>query len=58
METTGKRLVIQFEKGRTSFTRVNRAATPAQLKALARGLNMFQADPAKRVLVVTTKAAE
>ena len=55
MSNIDKRLVLQFEEGQATFRHVNHAASYGQIFALATALNGFQADPAKRILLVTVQ---
>ena len=51
-----KRLVLEYEDGQWTFRHINHTASYGQLLGLARGLNEFQEDPARRVLLVTVTA--
>ena len=55
IDSIDKRLVLEFEEGQMTFRHVNHAASYEQIFRLANALNDFQADEAKRVLLVTVQ---
>ena len=48
-------LVLEYDDGQWTFNRFNPQAGYDELLDLAEALNSFQADKAKRVLLVTTR---
>lgn len=47
------RIVMQFDKGQATFRRFDPTATHDKLLDLAEAINTLQADPMRRMLLVT-----
>ena len=52
-EVIDKRLVLRYDRGQSTFRQFDHGADYAQLLDLARAINLFQADAANQVLLVT-----